>query len=87
VLILAIILIGLAAGWIAHLLVGRGEPNWGQLFLVGIAGSFLGGLLGSMIFGDGLALRPSGLIGSAIGATLVLLLLRVIGERPRRAQP
>jgi len=87
VLILAIILIGLAAGWIAHLLVGRGQPNWGQLFLVGIAGSFLGGLLGSMIFGDGLALRPSGLIGSAIGATLVLLLLRVIGERPRRAQP
>ena len=86
-LILAIIVIGLAAGWIAHLLVGRGQPNWGQLFLVGIAGSFLGGLLGSMIFGDGLALRPSGLIGSAIGATLVLLLLRAIGERPRRAQP
>ena len=85
-LILAIILIGLAAGWIAHLLVGRGPANWGQLFLVGIAGSFVGGLLGSLIFDDGLALRPSGLIGSAIGATIVLLLVRVIAERPRRAQ-
>jgi uncharacterized membrane protein YeaQ/YmgE (transglycosylase-associated protein family) len=83
VLILAIIVIGLAAGWAAHLLVGRGQPNWSQLFVVGIAGSFVGGLLGSLIFGDGLALRPSGLIGSIVGATLVLIALRVIRERSR----
>jgi len=83
VLILAIIVIGLAAGWAAHLLVGRGRPNWSQLFLVGIAGSLVGGLLGSLIFGDGLALRPSGLIGSIVGATLVLIALRVIRERSR----
>lgn len=83
-LILAIILVGLAAGWVAHLLVGRGPANWGQLFLIGIAGSFVGGLIGSLVFGDGLALRPSGLIGSIVGATLVMLVLRAIGQKPRQ---
>jgi uncharacterized membrane protein YeaQ/YmgE (transglycosylase-associated protein family) len=77
VLILAIILIGLAAGWIAHLLVGRGQANWPMLFVVGLAGSLVGGLLGSLLFGDGLQLRPSGLVGSAVGATLILLVIRV----------
>jgi len=86
VLILAIIVVGLAAGWVAHLLVGRGKPDWGQLFLVGVAGSFVGGLLGSLLFGDGLELRPSGLIGSILGAVLVLLVVRAIGERPRQAR-
>ena len=81
-LILAILVLGLAAGWAAHLLVGRGEANWARLLAVGIAGSFVGGLLGSLIFGDGLALRPSGLIGSILGATLVLLVVRRVGERP-----
>ncbi len=80
-LILAIVVVGLAAGWVAHLLVGRGQPNWAQLFVVGIAGSFVGGLLGSLVFGDGLAIRPSGLIGSIVGATLVLLVVRAIGSR------
>jgi uncharacterized membrane protein YeaQ/YmgE (transglycosylase-associated protein family) len=78
VLIIAIIVIGLAAGWIAHLLVGRGQASWPQLFVVGLAGSLVGGLLGSLLFGDGLQLRPSGLVGSAVGATLILLVLRAM---------
>jgi uncharacterized membrane protein YeaQ/YmgE (transglycosylase-associated protein family) len=84
VLILAIIVLGLAAGWVAHLLVGRGRPDWGLLFVVGVAGSFVGGLLGSLLFGDGLELRPSGLIGSIIGATLLLAAYRVFKERSPR---
>jgi uncharacterized membrane protein YeaQ/YmgE (transglycosylase-associated protein family) len=83
-LILAIIVLGLAAGWVAHLLVGHGEANWAQLFAVGIAGSFVGGLVGSLVFGDGLALRPSGLIGSILGATLVLLVVRAVRGGPAR---
>jgi len=83
-LILAILVLGLAAGWVANLLVGHGEANWGQLLAVGIAGSFVGGLIGSLIFGDGLALRPSGLIGSILGATLVLLVVRAVSKRPAR---
>ena len=78
-LILAIIVVGLAAGWIAHLLVGRGRASWPLLFIVGLAGSFVGGLLASLLAGDGLELRPSGLIGSAVGATVILLAMRATG--------
>lgn len=81
-LILAMLVLGLSAGWAAHLLVGRGEPNWPRLLLAGLAGSFVGGTLASLISGDGLELRASGLIGSIVGATLVLLLFRVVGEKP-----
>jgi uncharacterized membrane protein YeaQ/YmgE (transglycosylase-associated protein family) len=84
VLILAILVLGLAAGWVAHLLVGHGEANWAQLLAVGLAGSFVGGLIASLVFGDGLDLRPSGLIGSILGATLVLLVVRAVSGRPTR---
>jgi uncharacterized membrane protein YeaQ/YmgE (transglycosylase-associated protein family) len=79
---LAILVLGLAAGWAAHLLVGRGEANWGQLLVVGIAGSFVGGLLSSLLFGDGFDIKPSGLIGSVVGATLVLLVVRAVSKKP-----
>ena len=83
VLILAVLVLGLAAGWASNLLVGRGKKmSWAQLLTIGIAGSFVGGLLGSLIFGDGFAIRPSGLIGSIVGATLVLLGVRAISKRP-----
>ena len=37
---------------------------------------FVGGLLASLLAGDGLAFKPSGLIGSFIGAVLVTLVWR-----------
>ena len=84
-LILAILVLGLAAGWVANLIVGRGgETNWAQLLGVGIAGSFVGGLLGSLISGDGLNLKPSGLIGSIVGATIVLFIVRAVQKKPAR---
>jgi uncharacterized membrane protein YeaQ/YmgE (transglycosylase-associated protein family) len=72
-LILAIIVIGLAAGWVAQLLLGRSrrQIDWGLALVTGLAGSFVGGLLASLIAGDGIRLRPSGLIGSIVGAVLI----------------
>lgn len=65
---------GMGVGWVAHLLVSRERPvNWGQLLVAGLVGSFVGGLLVSLLAGDGLALRPSGIIGSIVGAIVVLL--------------
>jgi uncharacterized membrane protein YeaQ/YmgE (transglycosylase-associated protein family) len=85
-LILAILVLGLFAGWVAHLLAGgHGRPDWPQLFVVGIVGSFVGGLLGSLLAGDGLDLRPSGLIGSIVGATLLLAALNALRHRSRPA--
>jgi uncharacterized membrane protein YeaQ/YmgE (transglycosylase-associated protein family) len=83
-LLLAVLLLGMVAGWIANRLVGRPRP-WGQLFLIGIGGSFVGGLLFSLIAGDGLALRMSGLIGSVLGALIVVVALRFFDPRTARS--
>jgi uncharacterized membrane protein YeaQ/YmgE (transglycosylase-associated protein family) len=74
VLLLAIVVLGVFAGWLANLLLGGGmfPRDWMQLFLAGVIGSFVGGLLASLLAGDGIALRPSGIIGSVIGAVIEL---------------
>ncbi len=78
-LILAILVIGIAAGWIAELVVNRGQKvNWTEALVVGLVGSFVGGLLASLIAGDGFDIRMSGLIGSIVGAIIVLAIWRLI---------
>ena len=79
-LILAIIVIGIAAGWVAQLVLGRGgrQTDWTLAFVTGVIGSFVGGLLLSLIAGDGLELRMSGLIGSIVGAIVVLAIVRAV---------
>jgi uncharacterized membrane protein YeaQ/YmgE (transglycosylase-associated protein family) len=86
VLLLTIVVLGLAAGWVANLLLGGGTrpANWGELLAAGLIGSLVGGLVLSAIFGDGLEIRPSGLIGSVLGAVIVLAIWRAIrGDRQR----
>jgi uncharacterized membrane protein YeaQ/YmgE (transglycosylase-associated protein family) len=80
VLILAVIVIGMAAGWVAQLILGRGT-NWGEALAVGLIGSVVGGLLASLIAGDGLEIRASGLIGTIVGAVIVLALWGAIQGR------
>ena len=82
-LILTIILFGMVVGWLAQLALGLGgRPNADSL-IAGLVGSFVGGLLVSLISGDGLAIRPSGLIGAFVGAVIVLLVLhKVIRRNP-----
>lgn len=72
-LILAIILFGLLAGGVAQLVLGRrmSEIDWPTALAAGLIGSFIGGLGISLATGDGLELRPSGLIGSILGALLL----------------
>ena len=83
-LILAIIVLGIAAGWVAQQLLMSGQPtDWPLAFGTGIAGSFVGGMLGSLIAGDGLNIRMSGIIGSIIGAIIVLFL--VMASRRQRS--
>ena len=75
-LILGLILFGMLVGAGAQLIVGRRSGSgidWPMAFVSGLVGSFLGGLLISLLSGDGLALRPSGIIGSLAGAVIVTL--------------
>src|SRR3954462_1021653 len=74
-LILALILFGMVIGAGAQLILGRsgGRIDWTMAIVAGLVGSFIGGLLISLLSGDGLDLRPSGIIGSLVGAILVTL--------------
>ena len=80
-LILAILGFGFLVGWLAQLALGMGSKPNGQSLIAGLVGSFVGGLLASLIAGDGLDLRPSGLIGSFVGAIVVLLIWRAMDSR------
>ena len=69
-------------GAIAQLLLGRRSRgiDWGMALIAGLGGSFVGGLLFSLLAGDGIDLRPSGIIGSIIGALLVTVLWMRFGR-------
>jgi uncharacterized membrane protein YeaQ/YmgE (transglycosylase-associated protein family) len=72
-LILGIILFGMLAGAAAQLILGRASRgiDWPLAFAAGLIGSFVGGLLTSLLAGDGLGLHASGILGSIIGAVIV----------------
>ncbi|MET0146445.1 MAG: GlsB/YeaQ/YmgE family stress response membrane protein [Ilumatobacteraceae bacterium] len=86
-LILGIIVFGMLVGALAQLVLGRDGPgfDWAMALVAGLVGSFVGGLLISLVAGDGLELRPSGLIGSFVGAVVVTALWKWLGSR--RATP
>jgi uncharacterized membrane protein YeaQ/YmgE (transglycosylase-associated protein family) len=85
-LILAIIVIGLVAGWIAGRVVGgRAAYSPLELFLAGLAGSLVGGTLFSLLLGEGFDLRIGGFIGSTIGAIIVLAVYGPVRARLSRS--
>ena len=84
-LIITIIIVGLIAGALARLIVpGRQNLSIPMTILLGIIGSFVGGFLGYLIFHRGGSfLQPSGIIGSVIGAIILLALYRMFVGRRR----
>ncbi len=83
--VIGLIVIGLIAGALARLLVpGRDPMGIGATILLGIVGSFVGGFLADVLFrseGEDLGLTPAGIIGSVIGAIIVLLIYRAVTRR------
>ena len=82
--IIAFIVIGLIAGLIARaILPGRQSMGLLATTLLGMVGSLLGGLIGSLFQRDGrlFDIHPSGIIMSVIGAIVVLLLVGAAGRR------
>lgn len=85
--ILAFIIIGLIAGLIARAIL-PGNQSMGLLAttLLGMAGSLVGGLIGSLFRNDGQVfdLHASGIIMSVIGSIVLLLLVGFAGRGRRR---
>ncbi len=83
--ILYLIIVGLIAGAVARLLVpGRDPMGILGTMVLGIVGSFVGGFLGYVLFGvdfDEGAIQAAGIIGSIVGAVIVLLIYRVASSR------
>ena len=83
--IVFLVIVGLIAGFVARALVPGADPmSVGQTILLGIVGSFIGGFLGWLLFGEDFeegALQPSGLIGSIVGAMIALLIWRTTNRR------
>jgi uncharacterized membrane protein YeaQ/YmgE (transglycosylase-associated protein family) len=82
--IVSLIIIGLIAGALARLIVpGKQSMSVLMTIVLGMIGSFVGGFLGYLLFhqdaGAGV-LQPSGIIGSVIGAIIVMLVWTWVGD-------
>ena len=75
----------MAIGWFAQWILGNRttgqRTDWTMALVAGVGGSFIGGLLFSLIAGDGLAIKPSGIIGSIVGAIIVTLIWKWVDRR------
>jgi uncharacterized membrane protein YeaQ/YmgE (transglycosylase-associated protein family) len=86
--IIVLLVVGFIVGAIARLLMpGRDPLGMLGTIVLGVAGSFVGGFLQNLIQYHSLSVHsfhPVGLIGSIIGAWVLLLLLRLTGLEPGR---
>ena len=83
-LIVSIIVIGLIAGALARLVVpGRQDMSILMTILLGIVGSFVGGLIFALFTGGLHGFQPAGWIGSIIGAVIVLVIYNKVTGRKR----
>jgi uncharacterized membrane protein YeaQ/YmgE (transglycosylase-associated protein family) len=84
-------LVGLLTGWVASRLTGA-RLSTGWTILAGIAGSFLGPALLSLLPGIGLAhvsglFNPLHLIASVLGATILIVFARAINRPALTGSP
>jgi uncharacterized membrane protein YeaQ/YmgE (transglycosylase-associated protein family) len=88
IFIIVLLIVGFIAGAIARLLLpGRDPMGCLGTIVLGIVGSFVGGFLQNLIQYHNLnvhSFHPVGIIGSIIGALVVLLLMRIFHVEPGR---
>ena len=83
--ILVWLILGLIAGWIAGLLMGRGGYGLIGDIVVGILGAMVGGWLGSMLLGiDVTGLNLTSIALSVGGAVIAIALFRALAPGRRQ---
>lgn len=85
--LITFLVLGLIAGYVARLLVPGEDPLSIVLTLcLGVVGSFVGGFLGRVLFDidskDGV-IQPANIIGSIIGAVIVLMIYNLMSGQKR----
>ncbi|RYD15310.1 MAG: GlsB/YeaQ/YmgE family stress response membrane protein [Lysobacteraceae bacterium] len=79
------LIVGLVVGIVAKFLMPGKDPGGFIITaILGVAGMFLGGWLGSMVFGTtppGSEVQPAGFIGGVIGALILLAIYRLVKRR------
>ena len=86
--ILVFIFVGMVAGWAASLLIRRDmhPTDWGVLFVIGVAGSLIAGILINLLMGEGFKIRPGGVIGSIAVSCLLLWIYTRVQNRGHKQQ-
>ena len=80
------IIIGLIAGAIARWIMPGPDPmGWLGTIVLGIVGSLVGGTVLNLLTGGGLELGAAGILGSILGALVVLFVWRRM--RPAATAP
>lgn len=81
--IILFLVFGLVVGLLARALMpGRQSMGWGMTALLGVIGSFVGGFLVSLITDNRVTdFNTAGLIGSVVGALVLLLAVGRFGHR------
>lgn len=75
--VLGWLLLGLVAGLIGRFLVPGPDPmSLLGTMMLGLVGSLVGGLGYNLVMGHEELLAPSGLVGSVVGAVVVVLIAR-----------
>lgn len=78
-------LFGLVAGVIARFLMpGKDPMGWIMTILLGVAGSFVGGFLGQLIFGSGSTSNSfsiGNMFTAVVGAILLLVVYRFVSKK------
>jgi uncharacterized membrane protein YeaQ/YmgE (transglycosylase-associated protein family) len=79
--LIGFIILGIVAGYLGRFLM-PGKQKMGFLATAGIGmlGSLVGGVLGSLLFEGDLDLSPAGFIGAVIGVIIVLFVMTRMGR-------
>jgi uncharacterized membrane protein YeaQ/YmgE (transglycosylase-associated protein family) len=81
--IILFVVFGLVVGFLARALMpGRQSMGWGMTAVLGVVGSFVGGFLASLVTHARVTdFNTAGLIGSVLGALVVLFLVGRVSSR------
>lgn len=82
--LISLLFVGIIAGYAARLIVPGEDPMpvWMTL-CIGVIGSYVGGMIGWLIFDRDDVFSPGGIVASIIGAVIVLFVYNAFGGRER----